>query len=62
MHWRFLAIVLLAMAAGLSQVTETDVGLQMSWSTVLWVVSGCWSLATAATVLATRRGLRVRTE
>jgi putative ABC transport system permease protein len=53
---------LLAMAAGLSQVTETDVGLQMSWSTVLWVVSGCWSLATAATVLVTRRGLRVRTE
>ncbi len=51
---------LLAMAAGLSQVTETEVGLQMSWSTVLWVVSGCWALATAATVVVTRRGLRVR--
>lgn len=51
---------LLAMAVGLSQVTETEVVLQMSWSTVLWVVSGCWALATAATVVVTRRGLRVR--
>ena len=52
---------LLAMAAGLSKVTETDVGLQLSWTTLLGVVAGCWALATAATVVVTRRGLRERT-
>ncbi|AJW41798.1 ABC transport system integral membrane protein [Rhodococcus sp. B7740] len=52
---------LLAMAAGLSQVTETEVGLHIEWSTVLGVVGGCLVLATAATAVVTRRGLRART-
>ncbi|WP_179272159.1 ABC transporter permease [Rhodococcus sp. 05-2254-6] len=51
---------LLAMAAGLSRVTETQVGLQIEWSTVLGVIAGCFALASAATVAVTRRGLRTR--
>ncbi|WP_415971935.1 FtsX-like permease family protein [Rhodococcus sp. 077-4] len=53
---------LYGMAAGLSQVTGTEVGLHVAWPTVLSVVAGCSALALAATVAVTRRVLRERTE
>lgn len=51
---------LYGMAAGLSQVTGTEVGLHVDWSSVVWVVAGCSALALVATVTVTRRVLRVR--
>lgn len=51
---------LFGMAAGLSQVTGTEVGLHVDWPSVVWVVAGCSALALVATVTVTRRVLRVR--
>ncbi|WP_442972724.1 ABC transporter permease [Rhodococcus sp. G-MC3] len=45
------------MAVGLSQVTETEVGLQVGWPTVLSVVAGCLLLASVSTLAVTRRVL-----
>ncbi|WP_027498689.1 ABC transporter permease [Rhodococcus sp. 114MFTsu3.1] len=53
---------LLGMAAGLSQLTGTEVGLHLPWRTIAWVMTGCLVLASGATALVTRRMLGPRSE
>ncbi|WP_241483694.1 ABC transporter permease [Rhodococcoides fascians] len=53
---------LLGMAAGLGQLTGTEVGLHLPWRTIVWVVTGCLVLASGSTAIVTRRTLRPRPE